>query len=130
MEQLEHEIAGAVLHQRRDRRVAEIVVGLARQAREIVLRHGVADEWTDHFDGDFGIGPAGEAGDGLRIEPRPGFRHIEAAVTGKAREHDLQKAERRGFAAGGNVAHDPILSRPLARPGRDLCRAAPHHLSC
>jgi len=65
-----------------------------------VLRDGVAHEGTHHLDGDFRIGPSGKAGDHAGLEPRPSLRHIEAAVAGKASQHGLPEAERRGFAPG------------------------------
>ena len=68
VEQLEHEQAGAELHERRGRRMAEGAVGLARHAREIGLGDAVADEGPDHLDRDFGIGPAGKARDRLAVE--------------------------------------------------------------
>jgi hypothetical protein len=99
--------------------MAESVIGLARHAREIGLGDGVSDEGPDHFHRHFGIRPAGKGGDFLRAQLRPGFRHIEAAVAGETREHDLDKAERRGLAPGGNVAHDASLGRrPRGRKGR------------
>ena len=100
VEQLQHEQAGAELHQRRGGRMAEGAVGLLRHAREIGLRDAVADEGPDHLDRDLGIGPAGKAGDGLGIELGPRLRHIKPAVAGQAREHDLDKIERGGLAPG------------------------------
>ena len=84
--------------------MAERAVGLASpccdsSASEIA----VADERPDHLDRDLGIGPSGEARDGLRRQPRPGFGHIESAVAGEPRERDVDEAERRGFAAGRDV---------------------------
>ena len=93
----------AELRQRRDRGMAKSAIGLARHAGEIGFADGIADERADHLDRDFGIGAAGKAGDRLRLEPRPSLRHIEAAVAGETREHDLGEAERRGLAPGRNV---------------------------
>ena len=95
--------------------MAERAVGLARHAGEIGLADRVADERPDHLDRDFGIGPAGKAGDRLRLEPRPGFRHIEAAVAGKAREHGLGEAERRGLAPGRDVTQRRFRARHRGR---------------
>ena len=105
VKQLEHEIARPELHQRRDRRMAEIAVGLARHAGEVVVGDGVADERTDDLDRDLRIGPAGKARDRVGVEPRPGLRHVEAAVAGKPGEHHLDETERRGLAPGGDIAH-------------------------
>ena len=93
----------AELRDRRDRGMAEGAVSLARDARQVGVGNAVTHERADHFDRDLGIGAAGERRDRLRAQPRPGVRHIEAAVTGEARERDVEKAERRSLAAGGNV---------------------------
>ena len=98
VEQFEHEQAGAELDQRHGGGMAEGAVGLLRHAREIGLGDGIADERADHFDRDFGVRAAGKAGDGRGRERRPRLGHVKAAVTGKARQHHLDKIERRGFA--------------------------------
>ena len=107
VKQLEHELIIAGLHQRHRRRMAEGVIGLACHAGEIGLGNGVTDKRPDHLDRDFGIGTACEGRDLLLAQARPGFRHIESAVAGETREHDIDKAKRWGFAPGGNVAHGP-----------------------
>ena len=114
VEQLEHESVGAELAQRRDRGMAELAVGLARHAGEIGFGDRVAGERPDHLDGDLGVGPAGEARDRLRLEPRPGLRHIEAAVAGETREHHVGEAEGGGLAPGGDVTHSQQLPAPPA----------------
>ena len=101
--------------ERRHRRMAERAVRLARHARQIGFGDGVADERPDHIDGDLGVRAAGEARDGLRRELRPGFRHIKTAVAGETRERDVNEAERRGLAAGGNVLHEWSLERRLGQ---------------
>ena len=111
MKQLEHERVRVELRQRRHRGMAKTAVGLARHAGEVGFGNGIADERPDHLDRDFRIGAAGKAGDCLRLKPRPGLRHIKAAVAGKAREHGLGKAERRGFAPGGDVTQHDIPRR-------------------
>ena len=68
MKQLEHEVARAELHQRRDRGMAKIAVRLARDAGEVVLGNVLADERAHHLDRDLGIGPAGKAGDRIGVE--------------------------------------------------------------
>ncbi len=108
MEQLERKGIDAELGQRRHRRVAEIAVGLACHAGEVGFGDGTVSETLDHLDGDFGIGPAGEAEDGITIELRPGFRHVEAAVAGEPREHGVGKAERRGLASGRDMAQSSL----------------------
>ena len=51
----------AKLRDRRDRRMAEGAIGLARDAREIGVGNAVARERADHLDRDLGIGAAGKA---------------------------------------------------------------------
>ena len=63
--------------------MTEAAVGLRREAGEIMIRDGAADERTDDFDCDFRIGPAGKACDRRRIERRPSRRNIEPAIAGK-----------------------------------------------
>ena len=63
VKQLEHEVVHAELHERGDRRVTEVAVGLARHAGEIVRGNGVADERADHVDRDFGVRAPGKARD-------------------------------------------------------------------
>ena len=119
VEQFERKGIHAELRQRRHRGMAEVAVGLARHAGEVGFGDGIAGERPDHLDGDFGIGPAGEAEDGLVVEPRPGFRHIEAAVAGEAREHHVGKAERRGLAPGRDVAQSTAFLAPARTPRAD-----------
>ena len=119
VKQFEHESVRAELRQRRDRGMAELAIGLARHAGEIGLGDGAPDERPDHLDGDFGIGTAGKAGDGPGLEPRPGLRHIEAAVAGEAREHGFGEAKGRGLAPGRDVMHRR-LPRPPEVPARVL----------
>ena len=105
VKQLQYEIARPELHERRDRGMAEIAVGLARHAAEIVLGDGIADEGADHLDRHLRIGPAGEARDGVGLEPRPSRRHVEAAVAREPCEHRLDEAKRWGLTPGGNITH-------------------------
>ena len=66
VKQLEHEQAWTLsCDERRDGRMAEGAVGLARHAGEIGLGNGVADEGPDHLDRDLGVRLAGKAGDRL-----------------------------------------------------------------
>jgi hypothetical protein len=55
---------------RSNRRDAEMAVGLARHAGEVVVGNGVTDERADDLDGDFRIGPAGKAAIVVRVELR------------------------------------------------------------
>ena len=118
VEQLKCKGIGAKLGKRCDRRMAEAAVSLARHAREVGFGDGIGSEQPDHLYGDFGIGPAGKAGDCLRLEPRPDLRHIEAAVAGKASEQYFGKADRWGFAPGGEVSQNQQLPGPARTRGR------------
>ena len=109
VEQLKQEGARAELGERRHRRMPERAVGLAREPRQIRLGDRVANERANHLDRHLGVGPAGKTGNALRRKPGPGFRHIESAVAGEARKRDIHEAERRGFAAGGDVPHKRSL---------------------
>ncbi len=100
MEELEHERVRRDLHQRHGRRMTEAAVSLLRHAREVALVERARQERPDHLKRDFGVWPAGKAGDGLRIEPRPRLGHVKTAVAGKPREHHLDKVERRGLTPG------------------------------
>src|SRR5262249_59951682 len=66
----------------------------------------------------FRVGWAGKAGDRVRIEPRPGRGHVEAAVAGKPCQRRLDKTERRGLAPGGDVAHEPAAPFEAKSPSR------------
>ncbi len=92
MKQLEQELMGADLAQRNHRRVAEGGVGFIGHAAEIGIGNLAADERADHIDGDFPIRPAEKSGDSFARKPRPGFGHIEAAVTGEPGQHHVAKA--------------------------------------
>ena len=87
--------------------MAESAVGFARHAGEVALRDSAADEGANDFHRYFRVRPAGKAGDRVRIEPRPGCRHVETTVAGKSCQRRLDKTERRGLAPGGNVSHEP-----------------------
>ena len=97
--------------------MAEVAVGFARHAGEVVIGDGVADERPHHLDRDLGIGPPGEIRDRARIELGPGLRHIEAAVARKPGQRRLDKVERRSLAPGGDIAHG--LAYSCRRPAAD-----------
>ena len=70
---------------------------------------------------------AGKACDLLSRQRRPSLGHIQAAVAGKTRQQGILEAERRGFAAGGDVFHvirtkpeteRELLLRPAGLPGQ------------
>ena len=121
-------VFGAELRERRHRRMAERAVGLARHARRDRPRRSRRRRTA----GSPRPPPRHRAGRRSRRsvcgrKPRPGLRHIEAAVAGEARERDIDEAERRGLAAGGDVAHRMVLERDLERRWRHLCGCAGFH---
>src|SRR5262245_52682489 len=95
--------------------MAKPAVRLPRHAGEVAFRDGVADEGANDLHRHFRVWSAGKAGDRVRIEPRPGRGHVEAAVAGKPCQRRLDKTERRGLAPGGDVAHEPGLRLRLSR---------------
>jgi hypothetical protein len=121
VEQLEREGVHVELGERRNGGMAERAIGLAGHAGEIGLADGVADERADHLDGDFGIGASGEGGDGCRRELRPdrgaNIRHIEAAVAGKTREHDLGETGCGSRTPGRDVMHLVAIPDGRTVPG-------------
>ena len=78
----------------------------------------VADERPDDLDGDFGIGPAGEAGDRLRVELRPAHRHEQPAVARQPGERRVDKSERVRLAPGGHILHGGLALRPTSSAAR------------
>jgi hypothetical protein len=78
--------------------MAERAIGFARHASEIGFGDALANKGLNHLDGDFGVRLAGKTGDGLGVQGRPGFRHVEAAVAGEPGQHGANKIELRGFA--------------------------------
>src|SRR4051812_37921462 len=101
--------------------MAEMTVGLARHAGEVVLRNGVTHERADDLHRDLRVGPPGKASDRTSVELRPSRRNIEAAVRREPRQRGLDKAERWSLTPGGDIAHEPGLHSRLRR------RCAGHH---
>src|SRR5262249_60842502 len=79
---------------------------------------GAPDEGPTPPTRHFRVWSAGKAGDRVRIEPRPGRGHVEAAVAGKPCQRRLDKTERRGLAPGGDVAHEPGAPFEAKSPSR------------
>jgi hypothetical protein len=100
MKQLKDKIVRPELDERRDRRMAEAAIRLARQATEVVLRDGLADEQPHDLGHDFRVRASGKTGNRRSIEPRPGRRNIQAAIVGQSCQRDFDKAKRRGLASG------------------------------
>ena len=94
VKQLEHEVAHAVLHQRRHCGMPEVAIGFARHAGEVVIGDGVAHERPHRLDRHLGIGRAGGIRDRARIELGPSLRYIEPAVARKPGQRRLDKVER------------------------------------
>src|SRR6185312_6904330 len=105
MEQFQQVVPGLELDQRRHGRMAESGVGVGDHPFHGAGRKLVADEGQDHRFRDAGIGGGGEPPDARRIELRPGLRHVEAPVAGKASEDGVGEAERGCLPARRNKAH-------------------------
>ena len=73
VEQLQHPEAAVDLHQRRDGRVAEAGVGVAGERDQLAARDGAAGEGLQQRRGNLGERLAGEAGDRLGGQLRPGL---------------------------------------------------------
>ena len=111
VEQLQQEAGGAQLLQGRDSAVGKGGIGLVAHIGEGLGGYVIADELAHHRRSDPGIGLAGKGGDLGLGEARPLGRDIEAAVRGQAREHGIEESDRRGLAAGRNVAHQGLSLR-------------------
>ena len=98
--QLQQELIGSDLVERHHRGMAEGGVGLVGHAAEVGIGDFTGGKGLDDVDGDFPIGPAEEACDGVLRELRPDLGHVKAAVAGQPREHDLDEIECRGLAPG------------------------------
>ncbi len=110
VEELQQPLVGVELHERADRRVAELGVGLVAQALEQRGLELVARERPDDARSDARVGLAGAD----RRQRRPLLGHVQAAVAREPGEQGVAEAERRRATAGGDVAH--------ARDGRGPAR--------
>ena len=102
---------GAELLQRYGGRMGEGGVGLGADVVDGLASQFVAGEARQDLGGDLGVGTAGEGGDLFGGELRPLFRHVEPAVGGEARQHRVDKADRRGAPPCGDVPHHPFHFR-------------------
>ena len=105
MEQFQQEVVGRQLHQGRAGGVAEALIGLADGAAKLVVGEGVADEGAHHAKGGLLIGQPAKRHDRLRRQGRDRFRHIKAAVAGKAGQHGFVEGQDGGLPPCGNVTH-------------------------
>ncbi len=105
MKQLEQEFVRPDLAERRHGRVMEAAIGLFQHGFE-VGKAGIAfEERTHDAIGGVGIVEAGERGDLVAREPRPGLRHQEAAVARHGGKERALEGERRRFAARADKSH-------------------------
>ena len=109
VEQLHQPGLAVELPQRRHRAMAEGGVAVADDAREGVGLHPAGDEGRHDPHRQLGIFQAAEGFQVGRRQLRPGFRHIEPAVAGQAREQDIIEGERRGGAPGADIAQGGLL---------------------
>ncbi len=99
VKQLQQKRVRRDLVQGRDGRVMEAAIGLFQHGFEIG-ETGIAFEIRAHDPiGRIRVIEAGERGDLIRLKPRPGFRHIEAAVAGEGSEQRALKGDRGRFTA-------------------------------
>jgi hypothetical protein len=108
VKQLQHERIRGKLHQRRNRRMAEHVIGFAGHPGQI--RDPVGHKPRDHIAGHIRIGPTGESGHRGGIDRRPRLGHIEPAIVRQTRQGDVDEAECRSLASSRDVAHVPSLN--------------------
>jgi hypothetical protein len=105
VEELEHEVAGLQLDDRRHRRVPEGGIGVLDDLAQCRLGDLTAGEAGDDGVSHLGIGPVGEGRDFVARDLRPGLGQIKAAIGGQTGENGIGKAEHRGATARGKILH-------------------------
>ena len=70
-------------------RMGEGGIGLGRHLGQDIAGDLITGKPAQHLGCDLGIGHSGEAGDLLGRKGGPDFRHIEAAIWGKTRQHGI-----------------------------------------
>ena len=111
VEELHQPFVGADFPERRHRRMVEARVSALDDAGQGVGLDRALDEGRHHPQGDIGIREPGEGADFVMAKPRPGFGHVEAAVTGEPGEQDFIEAK--GF--GRPPCTDITQSNPSNR---------------
>jgi hypothetical protein len=103
VEQLQHPQAAVYLDEGSDGRVAEAGIGVARERHQLGPGDRAAHVGLEQRDRDLGERLAGEAGDGLGRNPRPGLRDIEPTVARKPGQQGGLEGQLRRFASGAYV---------------------------
>ena len=80
------------LNERRDGRVAETRIGIAGERNELAARHCASRERLQNRCRNLGEGLAGKGRDGVRLQSRPGLRHVKAAVARETRKQRVLEA--------------------------------------
>ena len=106
VEQFEQKQIVVELAQRRPRRVAEAAIGLLRHRPQFRLAPRPGDERRHYASGGLRVGLAGQSGDFGGGESRNDVRRVEAAVTGEARQHGVEKGLARRLTAGRHIIHE------------------------
>ena len=106
VKQLEQPARGRNLPERRDGRMMEAGIGLVEHGFEVASARIALEIGAHDAVGGLRIVEAGEGFDLGRRKTRPGFRHGEAAVAGKAREQRAFEGKRRGFAPCAHIPQD------------------------
>ena len=104
VDQLQHPVVVASLHQGRYGPVAERPVGGSYDAAQRLIRHSPVDKGSHHPERQLRVGQARPAGDLLGTEARQGLGHEQPAIGGKAGENHVLEGLR-GDAAGADVLH-------------------------
>ena len=105
MEQLQHPLVVANLHQRRNRAVAEHRIGVSDEVAQVVPGNAVADEGFDDALGQLRVVHTRHGGDLLLAEAGQALGYVQAAIGRQAGQQDLLKVQCRGLAPGADVLH-------------------------
>ena len=105
VKQFEDKGIGAALDHRCHGGMLEGRVGSVDHRLEVGYIDVLAGKGRQHCERHFLVALAAQRPDLLLGEMRPFLRHIEAPVTGQARQKSVGKAQFRGFAPRRNIAH-------------------------
>ena len=98
--------AAVDLHQRRDGRMPEARIGVARERDQLAAREAPPTNGSSTADRHLGErlarrAPAMVSGRNVR----PGLRHVEAAIARETCQQGLLEGELRRFASGADISH-------------------------
>ena len=104
MEQLEQPRARCDLPQRRHGGMVEAGISLFQHGFEVGESRVVRKIRRHHLIGGLGIIEAGKSGDGISVELRPGLRHVQPAVAGKAGQKRPFEEKRRRLTPCADIS--------------------------